>query len=83
MYSGKDKPESVLFLVEPIPSMDGMGCRKTERSPMWTQNLNDTLKEEGCKVKGKRYEWGPNKIAGHLGHKGFTIDHQPSVSRDL
>lgn len=23
----------------------------------------------------KRYGWGPNKIAGHLNHKGFCIDH--------
>jgi putative transposase len=23
----------------------------------------------------RRYEWGPNKIAGHLRHKGISIDH--------
>ena len=34
----------------------------------------DSLKEKIVKLR-KRYEWGPNKIAGYLGHKGYTVDH--------
>src|SRR5665647_1396671 len=36
--------------------------------------LEDSLKRTIIKLR-KRYEWGPNKIAGYLGHKGFTVDH--------
>jgi transposase InsO family protein len=31
-------------------------------------------KEKIIKLR-KRYEWGPNKIAGYLGHRGFAVDH--------
>jgi transposase InsO family protein len=34
----------------------------------------DSLKNKIIKLR-KRYEWGPNKIAGYLGHKGFDVDH--------
>jgi transposase len=37
-------------------------------------NLDDSLKEKVVKIR-QRYDWGPNKIAGHLNHKGFNIDH--------
>jgi len=36
--------------------------------------LDDSLKEKVVKLR-KRYGWGPNKIAGYLGHRGFTVDH--------
>ena len=35
---------------------------------------DNSIKEKVIKLR-KRYEWGPNKIAGHLSHLGFTIDH--------
>jgi putative transposase len=36
--------------------------------------LDNFLKEKIIKLR-KRYEWGPDKIAGYLGHRGFTVDH--------
>ena len=36
--------------------------------------LDHSLEEKVVKLR-KRYCWGPNKIAGHLEHKGFIIDH--------
>jgi transposase len=36
--------------------------------------LDDSLKGKIIKLRG-RYGWGPSKIAGHLRHKGFNIDH--------
>lgn len=36
--------------------------------------LDESLAEKVVKLR-KRYEWGPNKIAGLLRHKGFDIDH--------
>jgi putative transposase len=36
--------------------------------------FDGSLKEKVIKLR-KRYEWGPNKIAGYLRHKGFTVDH--------
>lgn len=36
--------------------------------------LNGFLKEKVIKLR-KRYCWGPNKISGYLGNRGFTIDH--------
>jgi len=36
--------------------------------------LEVSLKEKIIKLR-KRYEWGPNKIAGYLGHRGFAVDH--------
>ena len=41
--------------------------------------LDCSLKEEIIKLR-KRYEWGPNKIAGYLGHRGFTVDHHKVYS---
>ena len=35
---------------------------------------DDSLKEKVIKLR-KRYDWGPKKIAGHLNHKGYFIDH--------
>jgi len=41
--------------------------------------LEDSLKEKVIKLR-KRYEWGPNKIAGYLEHKGYTVDHHQVYS---
>lgn len=36
--------------------------------------LDNTIKERILKLR-KRYEWGPNKIAGYLIHRGITVNH--------
>jgi transposase InsO family protein len=36
--------------------------------------LDDVLRKKVVKLR-ERYDWGPNKIAGYLNHKGFNIDH--------
>jgi putative transposase len=36
--------------------------------------LADSLREKVVRLR-ERYEWGPSKIAGHLNHRGFLIDH--------
>lgn len=41
--------------------------------------LDCSLKEKVIKLR-KRYGWGPNKIAGYLGHRGFTVDHHKVYS---
>ncbi|MCJ7721076.1 DDE-type integrase/transposase/recombinase [Candidatus Bathyarchaeota archaeon] len=41
--------------------------------------LEVSLKEKIIRLR-KRYEWGPNKIAGYLGHRGFAVDHHKVYS---
>ena len=41
--------------------------------------LEDSLQKKIIKLR-KRYEWGPNKIAGYLGHRGYTVDHHQVYS---
>jgi len=41
--------------------------------------LEDSLREKIVKLR-KRYEWGPNKIAGYLAHKGYIVDHHQAYS---
>ena len=41
--------------------------------------LEGSLKEKIIKLR-KRYEWGPNKIAGYLGHRGFAVNHHKVYS---
>jgi transposase InsO family protein len=41
--------------------------------------LEDSIKEKIIKLR-KRYEWGPNKIAGYLGHRGLNVDHHQVYS---
>jgi len=41
--------------------------------------LDSSLKEKILKLR-KRYEWGPDKIAGYLEHRGFTVDHHKVYS---
>lgn len=36
--------------------------------------LDNSIKEKVIQLR-KRYEWGPNKIAGHLKLKGYALDH--------
>ena len=50
------------------------GLEEKQRDRPCGLELDFSLKEKVIKLR-KRYGWGPNKIAGHLGHKGFTIDH--------
>src|SRR4030066_993117 len=50
------------------------GLEEKQRGRPCGPELDFSLKEKVIKLR-KRYGWGPNKIAGHLGHKGFTIDH--------
>jgi transposase InsO family protein len=41
--------------------------------------LDRSLREEIVRLR-KRYEWGPNKIAGYLGYRGLTVDHHKVYS---
>jgi len=41
--------------------------------------LDRPLKKKIIKLR-KRYEWGPNKIAGYLGHRGFAVNHHKVYS---
>ena len=41
--------------------------------------LENPLKKKIIKLR-KRYEWGPNKIAGYLKHRGFTVNHHKVYS---
>jgi transposase InsO family protein len=50
------------------------GLQEKQRGRPQDPELNDALRKKVVKLR-KRYDWGPNKIAGHLRHKGFIIDH--------
>jgi len=50
------------------------GLREKQRGRPKRPELDGALKKRVVKLR-ERYGWGPNKIAGHLSHKGFTIDH--------
>ena len=50
------------------------GLEEKQRGRPCGPGLDCSLKEKVIKIR-KRYGWGPNKIAGHLEHKGFIIDH--------
>jgi len=41
--------------------------------------LDRHLKEKIIKLR-RRYEWGPNKIAGYLMHRGFAVNHHKVYS---
>jgi putative transposase len=53
---------------------DWKGLQEKQRGRPQGPELNDALRKKVVKLR-ERYDWGPNKIAGHLGHKGFIIDH--------
>jgi len=50
------------------------GLQEKQRGRPQGPELNDALRKKVVKLR-ERYDWGPNKIAGHLSHKGFAIDH--------
>ena len=50
------------------------GLQEKQRGRPQGPELNDALKKKVVELR-ERYDWGPNKIAGHLSHKGFTVDH--------
>ena len=60
--------------VEPLPNPRlERSKRKSQRSPVWSSAWG-TQKEKIIKLR-KRYEWGPNKIAGYLSHRDIDVDH--------
>ena len=50
------------------------GLEEKQKGRPCGPKLDETLRKKVVKLR-ERYEWGPNKIAGHLCHLGFTIDH--------
>jgi putative transposase len=55
------------------------GLEEKQKGRPCGPELECALKEKVIKLR-KRYNWGPNKIAGHLTHKGFIIDHHQVYS---
>lgn len=55
------------------------GLQEKQRGRPCGPQIEDSLKTKIIKLR-KRYEWGPNKIAGYLGHKGYTVDHHQVYS---
>lgn len=50
------------------------GLQEKQKGRPQGPQLDDALRKKVVKLR-ERYDWGPNKIAGHLNHKGFNIDH--------
>lgn len=50
------------------------GLRDRPRGRPKGSEISGDLRRRIVRLR-KRYEWGPNKIAGHLRHKGFKVDH--------
>jgi len=50
------------------------GLQEKQRGRPQGPEINGDLKKKVVKLR-ERYDWGPKKIAGHLCHKGFIIDH--------
>jgi len=50
------------------------GLEEKQRGRPEGPEIDGALKEKVIKLR-ERYGWGPSKIAGHLNHKGFDIDH--------
>jgi transposase InsO family protein len=50
------------------------GLQEKQRGRPQAPELDDSIRKKIVKLR-ERYGWGPNKIAGHLNHKGFAIDH--------
>jgi putative transposase len=50
------------------------GLEEKQRGRPDGPGLDDGLRGKVIKLR-ERYGWSPNKIAGHLEHKGFSIDH--------
>lgn len=50
------------------------GLQEKQRGRPQGPELNGALRKKVVKLR-ERYDWGPNKIASHLNHNGFIIDH--------
>ncbi len=50
------------------------GLEEKPRGRPCGPGIDGSLKKKVIKLR-KRYDWGPNKIAGYLEHRGFTVDH--------
>jgi len=50
------------------------GLREKPKGRPKSLGVERSVKEKVVKLR-RRYGWGPSKIAGHLTHKGFSIDH--------
>jgi len=50
------------------------GLQEKQRGRPCGPDVDNALRKKTVKLR-ERYGWGPNKIAGHLSHLGFTIDH--------
>jgi transposase InsO family protein len=59
--------------------MDGKDCKKNRKGCPCRPELEASLEDIIIKLR-KRYEWGPNKIAGYLEHRGLTVDHHKVYS---
>jgi hypothetical protein len=55
------------------------GLKEKQRGRPHGPELDSVLRKKVVKLR-ERYGWGPNKIAGHLTHKGCVIDHNQSLS---
>src|SRR3989337_1131916 len=55
------------------------GLQEKQRGRPCGPELEASLKGKIVKLR-RRYEWGPNKIAGYLGHKGYIVDHHQVYS---
>jgi putative transposase len=51
-----------------------VGLQERQRGRPKRPELDRTLTKKVVRLR-ERYGWGPSKIAGHLRHKGFNIDH--------
>jgi transposase InsO family protein len=51
-----------------------IGLQEKQRGRPKGPEFDDALTKKVVKLR-ERYGWGPSKIAGHLKHKGFSIDH--------
>ncbi len=74
LRTSTNRPKNVLPLVEPLSSRGMERLARKAKGKTKRSRFEDSLKKKVIKIR-QRYDWGPNKIAGHLSHKGFTIDH--------
>jgi transposase InsO family protein len=51
-----------------------IGLQEKQRGRPQGPELKYVLRKKVVNLR-ERYDWGPKKIAGHLNHKGFSIDH--------
>jgi transposase len=63
------------FWWNPYQAEGWNGLQEKQRGRPLGPGLNDALRKKVVKLR-ERYDWGPKKIAGHLCHRGFSIDHK-------